>query len=145
MKNSHMSLSYLWMPKLSDTFVLRLMWKVSAWQIWNTLSLTLGLHNVYFHFPLKYVKFTYTFLWLASYTNYDCPILISSSHKLFYVQWGEMFEQLQSSHSQMRELCIRHHRWPSSVRDRMLIFKEFICKSLWKINIRTVTKVQHNT
>ena len=77
-----------------------------------------------------------------------------------HLQWGKkVFSQPPIVQvfplKKMREACNFHHRYTSTMRDKMrkkksrkshcLIFKEFICKLWWKISIWSITKVHLNT
>ncbi len=73
------------------------------------------------------------------------------------IQWGkEVFSQPPFVHvlplKKMREACNFHHRYTSTMRDKIRtkksrkshcrIFKEFICKLWWKISIWSPTNKQ---
>ncbi len=75
------------------------------------------------------------------------------------VQWGKkVFSQPPIVQvlplKKMREACNFHHRYTSTMRDKIRkksrkshcrIFKEFICKLWWKISIWSITKFNLNT
>ncbi len=77
-----------------------------------------------------------------------------------YIQWGKkVFSQPPIVQvlplKKMREACNFHHRYTSTMRDKIRkiksrkshcrIFKEFICKLWWKISIWSITKFHLNT
>ncbi len=76
------------------------------------------------------------------------------------IQWGKkVFSQPPIVQvlplKKMREACNFHHRYTSTMRDKIRkkksrkshcrIFKEFICKLWWKISIWSITKFHLNT
>ncbi len=78
----------------------------------------------------------------------------------FYIQWGKkVFSQPPIVQvlplKKMREACNFHHRYTSTMRDKIRkkksrkshcrIFKEFICKLGWKISIWSITKFHLDT
>ncbi len=77
-----------------------------------------------------------------------------------YIQWGKkVFSQPPIVQvlplKKMREACNLHHRYTSTMRDKIRkkksrkshcrIFKQFICKLWWKISIWSITKFHLNT
>ncbi len=77
-----------------------------------------------------------------------------------YIQWGKkVFSQSPIVQvlplKKMREACNFHHRYTSTMRDKIRkkksrkshcrIFKEFICKLWWKISIWSISKFHLNT
>ncbi len=77
-----------------------------------------------------------------------------------YIQWGKkVFSQPPIVQvlplKKMREACNFHHRYTSTMRDKIRktksrkshcrICKEFICKLWWKISIWSITKFHLNT
>ncbi len=82
------------------------------------------------------------------------------TYRQTYVQWGKkVFSQPPIVQvlplKKMREACNFHHRYTSTMRDKIRkkksrkshskIFKEFICKLWWKISIWSITKFHLNT
>ncbi len=74
---------------------------------------------------------------------------------VLHIQWGKkVFSQPPIVQvlplKKMREACNFHHRYTSTMRDKIRkshcrIFKEFICKLWWKISIWSITKFHLNT
>jgi len=90
-----------------------------------------------------------------------CAVTLNNLRSIYtlYIQWGQkVFSQPLIVEvlllRMMREVCNFHHRYTSTMRDKMrkksrksqcMIFEEFICKLWWKISIWSITKVQLNT
>ncbi len=82
-----------------------------------------------------------------------------SGNILPHLQWGKkVFSQPPIVQvlplKKMREACNFHHRYTSTMRDKIekksrkitcRIFKNFICKLWWKISIWSITKCNLNT
>ncbi len=90
------------------------------------------------------------------------PLLCTFPHRhvQVFIQWGKkVFSQPPIVQvlplKKMREACNFHHRYTSTMRDKIRktksrkshcrIFKEFICKLWWKISIWSITKFNLNT
>ncbi len=110
---------------------------------------------------------------MCVYTVYIYYVLIKDTHIQYlenirciyiyiyiyiYIQWGKkVFSQPPIVQvlplKKMREACNFHHRYTSTMRDKIRksrkshcrIFKEFICKLWWKISIWSITKFHLNT
>ncbi len=87
-------------------------------------------------------------------------VVTSAVYSYTDIQWGKkVFSQPPIVQvlplKKMREACNFHHRYTSTMRDKIRkkksrkshcrIFKEFICKLWWKISIWSITKFHLNT
>ncbi len=102
---------------------------------------------------------------LLQYMQHNCKLCalwfwFSQNNQLSVIQWGKkVFSQPPIVQvlplKKMREACNFHHRYTSTMRDKIRkkksrqshcrIFKEFICKLWWKISIWSITKLNLNT
>ncbi len=88
------------------------------------------------------------------------PATIIATYSRDNIQWGKkVFSQPPIVQvlpiKKMREACNFHHRYTSTMRDKIRkkksrkshcrIFNEFICKLWWKISIWSITKFHLNT
>ncbi len=104
------------------------------------------------------ISFILQSFFLFSYSQ-TCLFMITHTHIYIYIyiQWGKkVFSQPPIVQvlplKKMREACNFHHRYTSTMRDKIRkkksrkshcrLFKEFICKLWWKISIWSPTNKQ---